>query len=518
MPLSPFTRLLWLLTALVFPLVFLALEARNPWVANTLLGIALLLLLAAVYLTIRSGGAFDQRAFHLTRPQGTGRVFRQQTLIWFGAAAGVALLAVARGYWFNLGWRAAWAAGLIVWVLVLLIIAAAATGFTLAMGRSRATARVAALLLGVPVGLQLWLMEAAHRSPGTSVVAWTSNLNLGGVIALVGYLLAWWLAAGRRNWWGSLLVAAGAGASLPLLANQGPLLGHARAPLTGATVRIERLAAFRDLPGKDKSAFKLLRPVGECFRVSGLQPDEFLSLSSRLPMRDESYPRSQGGERAESVLLMACFRDDSIPKPESGWSTPLAVCGDLPGWPLDQIRPRHGGDSHVKVNEAAASRVEQADWVVGGEVRRIERLGAVPLFEGGRLDFPSGGCIRISPARRGRDERGNEDIQFEALVTVPDGRLAELAIENPPDLYSYYEHCKVVVVAGNGRRAFVTFLPERPAIRSGLGSWWERNRVSVKPASDLAGWSTADIAGAKVHCFLTYPVDQLKQVLTPPRN
>jgi hypothetical protein len=214
---------------------------------------------------------------------------------------------------------------------------------------------------------------------------------------------------------------------------------------------------------------------------------------------------------------MACFRDDSIPQPENGWSSPMAVCGDLPGWPLDQIRPRHGGDPLVKVNQATASRVEQIDWVVKGDVRRIERLGAVPLFEGGRLDFPSGGCIRVSPARKGRDASGNEDIQFEALVTVPDGRLAELVIENPPDLYSHFVHCKLVAVAGNGRLAFVTPLPERPEIRSGLGSWWERNRVSVKPARDLAGWSPADIAGAKVHCFLTYPVDRVAQVVPPPR-
>lgn len=518
MPLSPFTRLMWLLTALVFPLVFLTMEARNPRIANTLLGIALLLLLAAVFLTIRSGGAFDERSFQRTRPLGERRVFRQHTLLGLGLAAGVALLAVARGYWLNLGWRAAWAAGLIVWVLVLLVIAAAATGFTLAMGRSRATARVVWILLGLPAGMQLGLMEFAHRSPGSSAVGWTSNLNPGEVTALAGYLLAWWLAAGRGNWRAGLLVAAIAGGSLPLLTSQGPLLGHLPAPLAEAAVHIERQAPFRDPPGEGGTAAKVLRPDWECFRVSGLQRDEYLWFSCALPLEENIFPKLPGDFRRELLRLFASYREESIPMPIDGWSAGLAVCGDLPGWPLDQVIPMPGRRSGVSVNHADARRVKDADWTIKGGISRITRAGSVPLFKGGRLDFPSGGCVRLSPARRGRDERGDSDIQFDVLVTVPDHRFAAQPVTDPRFLHSLFEYCKMVVVAGDGRRAVVTYLPQYPRICFGLGSWWESNRVSIKPAQQMADWSPADTADATVHCFLIHPVGTVDRVLPPPRK
>ena len=518
MPLSPFTRLLWLLTALVFPLVFLTLEARNPWVANTLLGIALLLLLAAVFLTIRGGGAFDERAFHLTRPQGTGRVFRQQTLMGLGTAAGVTLLAVARGYWFNLGWRAAWAAGLVVWVLVLVIIAAAATGFTLAMGRSRATAKVVWALIGIPVGLQLWLMEISHRSPrsaGLAVMAWTINLNLGVVIAAIGYGLAWWLAAGRRNWRGSLLVAALAGASLSLPARYGPLLGREPAPLPPAAVHIERVSVTDSELSTGVTASGAELRAADFFRVSGLRTDEYLALSGILPVRHEvQVPRVV--ERFGNHFG-ACFRAASIPAPASGWVSSEVVGGDLPGWPLDAVTP---GSYHswVRLDPATARQVEQADWPVSGSVSRIERVGSLPLLEGGRLNFPGAGCIRMWPAQRGRDIRGVDSLELETQIIVPHYRLAQPArSSNEGSALSMTGLVQMAVVDGSGRRAIIL---ERGGDqeRWGLASCWMRRRDSIPIASTMVGWSTAEIDGAKVYIFLTYPIGTVEQLLPPPRN
>ena len=518
MPISPITRLLWLLTALVFPLVFLTLEARNPWVANTLLGIALLLLLAAVFLTIRSGGAFDERAFHLTRPQGTGRVLRQYTLMGLGAAAGVALLAAARGYWFNLGWRAAWAAGLIGWVLMLLIIAAAATGFTLAMGRSRATARVAWVLIGIPVGLQLWLMEIWHRSPRSAalaVMAWTINLNLGVVIAAIGYGVAWWLAAGRRKWRGSLLVAAVAGASLSLPARYGPLLGRQPAPLPAAAIQIERVAVTDGELSTGLTASGAELRAADIFRVSGLQADEYLSLAGILPVGHEvQVPRVV--DRFENHFG-ACFRADSIPTPARGWVSSEVVCGDLPGWPLDSVMP---GSYHswVRLDPATAKQVEQAEWPVRGAVCRIGRVGSLPLLEGGRLNLPGAGCVRMWPAQRGRDVHGVDSLELETQVIVPHYRVAQPArTSSEGSALRMAGLVRMAVVDGSGSRAIV-LNDQGDQEHWGLASCWMRHRESIPIGSSMAGWSIAEIDGAKVYIFLTYPIGTVEQLLPPPRD
>lgn len=519
MPLSPFTRLFWLLTALVFPLVFLMLEVSNPWVANTLLGFALLLLLAAVFLTIRNGGAFDERAFHLTRPQGAGRVFRQYTLMGLGVAAGVALLAVARGYWLNLGGRAAWAAGLIVWVLVLLVITAAATGFTLAMGRSRATAKVAWIVLGIPVGLQLWLMEISHRSPrptASAVMAWTVNLNLEVVIAAIGYGLAWWLAAGRRNWRGSLLVAALAGASLSLPARYGPLLGRQPSPLPQAVVGIERVSVPDGKLGAGLTASREELHAADFFRVSGLRTDEFLELSLMLPASKEDLADRDDGRFG--IRFGACFRTASIPAPQRGWVITQVVGGDLPGWPLDGATPNSSYGS-IRLKPAAVERIVQADWPVRGTVWRIERVGSLPLLQGGRLDLPGAGCLRIWAARRGRNTRGVDSLELEAQVTVPHFRLAQPArVSREGSALRIADYVRMVLVAGSGRRAM--FLDDRGGEqeRWGLGSCWERTRVSITTEYGFKGWSPADIAEATVHCFLTYPIGTVDLVVQPPRN
>jgi hypothetical protein len=518
MPLSPLNRFLIALTLLAFAAVFRTMMTPDSWLAPGSLAVALALWTAALFGLVKSGATFDERAFHPTRPDGRRRAFLRSASWMLLVVTSVSLMAVIRGWHFHLGWRAIWAGGLIVFVLMCLFTAAVATGFNLSFSRARNTRWVAWLIVGLPLATHIALVENKRGAmwPGARVFeSWTLNLNPGVVCAALGFGLAWWLSAGRGRWRASLALGAMAGVSLPLLVNQGPLLGRERKPLPDAALRIERRIIDNPEPVAGGSVVQVAELDPRDFlKISGLRDDEFLHGNGRAPRRIRVGNR----DGSESWMEDPYFRliwwnsmdaDDSTRRNEA-----FMAAGMLPDPPA--VKSSYYGKfndrfsfhpSHVG---AAIRRLNAEDWLIQGVVRRIEHEGSFPLFEGGVIPLRTTGQARISPANR---EPSGLLVNYLQILPAP--RFHPSGHESQSGEELWQPAGFILLIVNRSETRAIDGAPRDGRQGRLLASEWRSHGIRFDDQS-FAQWPQDELEGARVHLFTSQPVSRVRMTVPPP--
>ncbi len=469
------------------------------------IGVAGVLVLAAAAAgMVRGAGAFDERAFHRTRPGGERPVFVRQTLwlVWLPLAVG--LVAVARGWWWYLGWRNAWTAGAVVFVLLLLSSVAVATGVVLVTGRSRRKLVVACLMLGVPVAVYVWQAEMRHWQSvplPQRFALWTSQLDNGVMIAAVGFCFAWLVAAGCRRWKLALAVATAAGFCLPKFAyrtNEGRSAGSkwAVAERVPAAITINR-TPLNQIAARNRGG----RVPWNWLDVSGVREDEILRLGVNVVL-----PYGGGVNAVRDANLFGSsmfFNGREGIRVSSGIAE--MQCGFLPGERITKVSPKWSGLSWMlEISPASFDDLKREDWLISWETVRPAHVGSVSLAAGGRLELPAGGVFKVDPVRQ--HASGIEIRTFE--IYPAEGRWG-VSAQGPT---SGRPKLGVIVVSGDGRKAVVlSSIHVDPGVveeGAGLGTRWIRKTIDFRwRARDGHSMQGAendelgpeDLQGARIH-------------------
>lgn len=443
-----------------------------------------LFLVAAVAGMVRGAGAFDERAFHRTRPGGERRVFLWQTLWLVSLPLAAGLIAVARAWWWNLGWRNAWTVGAVVFVLLLLPSATVATGVVLGAGRSGRKAMVAGLMIGLPVAVYVWLEEMGHWQAAAlpqRFALWTNQPDSGVMIAAIGFCLAWCLAAGNRRWKAALAAALAAGLCLPMLA-------YRDASDSAAVVeRMPKSATIQRMPLEKIASRKGgARKLGNWLNISGVRDDEILVLKVDASLPDGG--RAWGGQSSRPFPTSICFSG----RIGTGATCSMeeALTGCMPGDRVEIVNPiLDGALGRVKMQYAEFwtsdllpsdfGDMKRVGWRISWYAVRPVHVGSVPVATGGSIELPAGGVFKVDPVRL--SESGCEITTFELCPS--EGRRAM----NLPVSMSGPNGLAAILVSGDGHKAVVlSLVPANHTAMSGgegLGSRWLGKTIRL-------GWNT----------------------------
>jgi hypothetical protein len=416
MPLSPATRILIALTLLAFPWIFVWLDDEGGRKSATMTGVSLSLLVAAVFLLIRDGSAFDDRAFHRTRPGGERRAFRRISVILLGMVVVVSLMPAVRCIYFHLGIRSAMQGAVVAFVPMLLVTAALATGFTLALQRGRSVKVVVVSLIAIPVALcmapaavpglfRFYRFFGPYR-PGQ----WSSELTWWGVVGAAGFCAAWWMAAARQRWLAGLVLAGVTAAGLPVLRTKGAVFRPGEMPVV--PVKLIRLPGFTEDPAVGRSAasrdmdeweLKYRRVEGRII-AEGLREDEFVTVGRIIEGRRDLRlgiahfsGSGRGWSSASWILRTSDSRFDS-----SRQSLLAHLKGRLPGNPaLSGYLWNQDWENVVEIHGSPdVLDLDTLDWNIEGALFRVETLGSFPVSEHGIHRLPRGGVARVWPIQK----------------------------------------------------------------------------------------------------------------------
>lgn len=500
---SPLIR--WFrLVALVLLAVAVALTGIAGEGLGQSIGVAGVLLLAATVVgMVRGAGAFDERAFHRTRPGGESRVFVRQTLWLVLLPLSVGLVAVAWGWWWNLGWRCAFWSGTVAFVPLLMFSAAVATGVVLGTGRSRRVGWVVWLMAGLPLAVYVWMAEARHSPSGPfpeGFDLWIRRIDIEAIVAVIGigYCLAWCLAAACRRWKSALVVATAAGMCLPLLAfRSGRSLGsaHELSERVPVSVTIKR-APLNQIAAREGGA----RVPWNWLDVSGVREDEILRLGVNVVLPD--------GGGVNAVRDANMFGSSKFFSGRTGIGVSdadaEAQCGLLPVERIRNVSKWCWFSRMWEFGPANYDDLKRGDWLISWEIVRPAHVGSVSLAAGGRLELPAGGVFKVDPVRQ--HASGIEIRTFEIYPTEDRwGASAPWPWPRRPKL-------GVIVVSGDGRKAVVlSSIHVDPGVveeGAGLGTRWIRKTIDFRwRARDGHSMQGAendelgpeDLQGARIH-------------------
>lgn len=526
MPLSPATRILIALTLLAFPWIFVWLDDEGGRKSAMMTGVSLSLLVAAVFLLIRDGSAFDDRAFHRTRPGGERRAFRRISGILLGMVAIVSLMPAVRCLCYHLGARSAVQGAVVVFVPLLGVTAALATGFTLALQRGRSVKVVVVTLIAIPVAL--YLAPAAVPGlvslfPGTFWPSnWSSELTWFGVVGAAGFSAAWWLAAGRRRWLTGLVVAGVTAACLPFLRFKGAVIRPGEMPVV--PVKLIRLPGFKEDPAIGRSFAsrnmeeweKSYRRVEGRIIAEGLRNDEFVTVSRMIGGRPDIRvglghfsERGHGWSSAHGILRTSDSRFDS------GHQSLLAhLKSRLPGnptvsgylWDMDF-------KNVVAIRDAREfPDLDAMEWNIEGALLRVEPLGSFPVSEHGIHRLPRGGVARVWPIRRNVH---GFSLGFRLIAphqTEP--AVGYRAGEPWGDSYRAEYQCWMFLLNESQTKAVLLFENAGNAHRA-FGSEWRNFNVTLHAPrlADAPDWNPGEILKSRLYLFESRPLGRVQATL-----
>ncbi len=518
MPLSPLTKLLAALALMAFPVVFATMMRTGSWAAPGSLVAALSLWAAAIWGMVRSGGAFDERAFHATRPRGKRKAFLRSSLPMICFVMAVAAMAAFRGWYYHLGWRAALGGALIVFVLLFLFTFAVATGFMLAFCQSRATRAVAWGVIGLPLLAHVVMVETkgGRMWPGALVFeSWTANLHVNVVWAAAGFALAWWLAARRALWWPSLAACTLAGVTLSLIPDGESLPGTEGDGLPPAKLSAKRIKLTVPEPVAEEDATGYVRlRHDDLLELGSLRDDEMAAMWCVMPPIPGKHEELPTGPIERIQIAFAHWNRRGSGSP-SGLDPHPFLASLLPSHP--QLEASAWPDVDMRFRREMVPEALEAfrggDWKLGGTVLKVEYSGSVPLHQGGRLRLAGGGSMVLEPAAR--HGRG---FSVSCTTLTPSPRFRP--DRNRPGLPISPFHSETIVrfhlllTNRSGSKAMGTrdFGGSRATV---IASEWRKVEYLFNEWHRL-DWPEEELAGARVHVFASTPVAEIDQKLPPP--
>lgn len=526
MPLSPATRILIALTLLAFPWIFVWLDDEGGRKSATMTGVSLSLLVAAVFLLIRDGSAFDDRAFHRTRPGGERRAFQHISGILLGMIFIVSLMPAVRCLCYHLGARSAVQGAVVVFVPLLGVTAALATGFTLALQRGRSVKVVVVTLIAIPVALYL----APAAVPGLVSLFrgtfwpshWSSELTWFGVVGAAGFSAAWWLAAGRRLWLTGLVVAGVTAACLPFLRFKGAVIRPGEMPVV--PVKLIRLPGFTEDPAVGRSAasremdewgLKYRRVEGRLI-AEGLREDEFVTVGRIIEGRRDLRlgiahfsGSGRGWSSANWILRTSDSRFDS-----SRQSLLAHLKSRLPGNPaLSGYLWHQDWENVVEIHGSPdGPDLDAMDWNIEGALFRVEPLGSFLVSEHGIHRLPGGGVARVWPIRRNVH---GFSLGFRLIAphqTEP--AVGYRAGEPWSDPYRAEYQCWMFLVNESQTKAVLLFENAGNAHRA-FGSVWRNFNVTLHAPrlADAPDWNPGEILKSRLYLFESRPLGRVQATL-----
>ena len=525
MPLSPATRILIALTLLAFPWIFVWLDDDGGRKSATMTGVSLSLLVAAVFLLIRDGSAFDDRAFHRTRPGGERRAFRRISVILMGMVVVVSLMPAIRCLYFHLGFRSAGQGAVVAFMPMLLATAALATGFTLALQRGRSFKVVVVTLIAIPVALYL----APTAVPGSSRFFgpfrsshWPSELTWFGVVGAAGFSSAWWLAAGRRRWLTGLVLAGVTAACLPVLRFKGAVIRPGEMP--AAPVKIIRIPGFTEDPAVGRSAASRemddwktsYRSMEGRIVAEGLRDDEFVAVSRIIDGRPDTRiglghfsERGGGWSWTNGVLRTTDSRFDS-----GHQSLIDHLKSRLPGNPtVSGNRWNLEYENFVSIQDGRDfPDLDAIDWNVEGALFRVETLGSFPVSEHGIHRLPRGGVARVWPI-----QRSPHGIALGFRLIAP--HQTEPAVDyRPGDPWSqpYRTEYQTWMFLVNENQTKAVLLFDRPGYATrAFGSEWRNCNVALHaPRSwNAPDWTPEEVLKSRLYLIESRPLGRVQATL-----
>ncbi len=524
MPLSPLTRWLIVLSMFAFGLVFVTMNEPVSWIAAGSLGIALSLWTASVYRIVSAGANLDERAFHLTRPNGGRTAFRRISILLLAMVLFVSLMAAARAWWFHLGWMAMVVGFTIASVLLLMITTGLATGLQLSFSRTRPIKWVGWLMLALPLAVYIYKLESDRRDLwlGSRLMdSWTSNLTPAVLLTAAGYGVAWWLSASRRKWWPGLMLAALSGLCLPLEKEPRPLLGSGSSSHPMASVEFQRQPL-------QPSGYEWHSPDGKVgtfqptnsVSYSGLRSNELLNGQYLLPLAselkgDNRFYLTRTGETALQLM--------------DGWQTTEGsrfnvykidrfLASNL-GIKLesrrDEYEPSPQRFSFPKTEKNPVfERLNGATWQFKGWLSRVEYRGCFPAFSSGTLNLDPVGRVDYHPTV---SQQGETSLSLRLFM--PESAYSQLAAQFPRrENYPYFEQevkLRLLLVSRSGSLAATTGRISIKRSNSALGSVWTE-MVGTISRNVTDSWPENELTGAQFHLFTERPVARVEAEIPPP--
>jgi hypothetical protein len=524
MPLSPATRILIALTLLAFPWFFIWLDDAASRVSQTMLGLSLSLMVATIFRVIRDNPAFDDRAFHRTRPNGDPRAFRRSNRTLLGIVAAVSLMAAARSLFYNLGWETTVRSALIVFTQLGLFTAAVGTGFTLASLRAGLTRRVAIVMLGLPAVVYFLMLEwqqfRLRLWPLPHQGEFSTMVGLASAVGLAGFCLTWWMAASLRRWSLALVVAGTIAAYLPLV-NGRSMVDQIVAPLPGSTavlIRNPPEKAADDELDKFKPKGWPYRQIPFDARITtrGLMEDEFIAFTLRVPGIQDArvvrgYRTSNGGGYGGGSGIL---RETEHSRVTGRLSLLEHLAKRIPGRPelnFDQESRVAGNYVILPNRDGAIGDFEKSSWRIDGLVYRIRDAGNFSLARGGWQRLPGGGTVRVWPA-----STSLHGMTIDFRTVVPDAGRASVPWAGRGDGLMEIEPRALLVDESGGR----AWLPEirggrHPgALNQGLASRWQDWKVDWQNKRGFK-LSPEQISKTRLYLFFSEPVTVIGAPLPP---
>ena len=525
MPLSPATRILIALTLLAFPWIFVWLDEEGGRKSGIMTGVSLSLLVAAVFLLIRDGSAFDDRAFHRTRPGGERRAFRHISGILLGMVVVVSLMPAIRCLCVHLGVRSAMQGAVVAFVPMLGVTAALATGFTLALQRGRSVKVVVVSLIAIPVALYLapTAVPGLYRFLGPFRPGlWSSELTWWGVVGAAGFCAAWWLAAARRRWLAGLMLAGVTAASLPVLRSKGAVIRPGE--MAVAPVKLIRLPGFTEDPSVGRSAAS--RDMDEwaigyhrmegSIVAEGLRDDEFVAVSRIIGGRPDirlglgHFSEKGGGWSSTNGVLRT-----TDPRFDSGHQSLLAhLKSRLPGNPT--VSENHWNLNYENVVSVQDGRefpdLDAIDWNVEGALLRVETLGSFPVAEHGNHQLQRGGVARVWPIRRSL-----HGISLAFRLIAPHQTEPDIDYR-PGDPWSqpYRTEYQTWIFLVNESQTKAVLLFDRPGYATrAFGSEWRNCTVALHAprSTDAPDFTPDEVLKSRLYLFESRPVGRVQATL-----